>query len=116
MSFRAAGIGATINRAITGSGRSLLEQALYPKTDAGNRTIGPLLYGAFYSGGTYLGYPGNYRNRKGYTSTNVYNLQMPGYSKYSRRKNFSYRWSSWYNKRVFSRKYRRYIYVHQRRY
>lgn len=66
---RGMSIGGRINQALTGSARSLLEQAIYPKTDAGNRTLGPLLYGAFYSGGTYLGFPKNYYS----TNTQYYN-------------------------------------------
>lgn len=94
MSFRTLGIGGMINRALTGSSRSLLEQALYPKTDAGNRTLGPVLYGALYSGGTYLGFPKNYYNNYSQRSSNAkilylntmpYNRYGRYYSRYGRR-------------------------------
>lgn len=102
-SFGNAGIATSLNRALTGSGKSLLEQALYPKTDAGNRTFGPLLYGALYSGGTYLGFPKNYQQYSNNGTTYI-SLDKKMYN-YPRRQR---------KIRVWSKKYRRYVWVYPR--
>lgn len=113
MSARAgvSAIASNLNRLITGSSRSLLEQALYPKTSAGNRQLGPVLWGAGYAGGTYLGYPGNYINKNSYIKPKTPKLYMPGYSQYGKRK-FSFYKTRYFWKRVYSKKYRKTIYIH----
>lgn len=87
-------------------GKALLHDAFYPKDPkTGNRSFGPLLYGGLYSGGTYLFYPGNYLPRKSYKrSTTSLNLDMPGRN-YSRTGKI----------RVWSSRFRKYIWVYPRR-
>lgn len=64
-------------------------------------------FGATYSLGTYVGFPGNYQERKSSNRSNIYNITMPfGY--YPRRR-YSRRYSRYsrYGRR-YSRYYRRY--------
>lgn len=100
-SVRSQGLAPMILQRITGSSRSLLEQALYPKTEYG-RTLGPLAYGALYSGGTYLGFPGNYNKSQRLSNPYEYNLDMP-YGYYRRRRYRRYGYG-----RRYYRNYRRY--------
>lgn len=110
-------IGQKINKALTGSGRSLIEQAIYPKTEAGNRTLGPLGFGAFYSAGTYIGFPKNFTG----SNSRTYKPQRLRFGDndnmaYSRRKKFSFVRTRWFNTRVWNNKYRKSVYIHRSRY
>lgn len=96
-------------------GGHITRQAVLSGARSGLSQFGQSLpFGAGYSLGTYLGFPKNYQQRNTYKhqSFTLYGNKM-AYG-YSRRKTFSYRWSRWFNKRVYSRKYRRNIYVHSR--
>lgn len=74
-----------------------------------------LPFGAGYSFGTYIGFPKNYQSNN-YNKTKVFYLskKMPygrrSYSRYNRRPSYGAG-----KVRVWSKKYRRYIYVYPRR-
>jgi hypothetical protein len=66
-------------------------------------------FGVGYASGTYVGFPGNYQSKQGLSRAKTYYIsdrKMPG-------RKFSMYRTSWFNKRVYSRKYRKYIYVHK---
>lgn len=73
-----------------------------------------LPFGAGYSAGTYLGFPGNYQNKNYNRQPVTYRLGMNYQNKY--KKWFSFRRTSWYSKPLYHRKMRRTVYVHPRRY
>lgn len=111
-------LGANINKILTGSSRSLIEQAIYPKTTAGNRTLGPLGFGAFYSAGTYIGFPKNFTgsNSRTYKPKRLrFTESKPMYGNSYGRKKFSFNRTRWFNTRVWNRKYRKSVYIHRGR-
>ena len=74
-------------------------------------------FGAPYAFSTYVGFPGNYQRKSYKGKVTKFESDMPSGRGYAnRRKTFSYRWSRWFNTRVWSRKYRRTIYIHRNRY
>lgn len=76
-----------------------------------------LPFGAGYSLGTYLGFPKNYQSKSSnrLKSSFTINNNMPMGS-YRRTRKFSFRRTSWFNRRVYNRKYRRFVYIHRRSY
>lgn len=94
----------SLNMALTGSGRSLLEQALYPKTAYG-RTLGPLAFGGLYSAGTYIGFPKNWAPKELKEKVQFISLDNSMYG-YPRRRTRKIR--------VWSKRYRRYVWVYPR--
>lgn len=109
------GFSTQINKSLTGSTRSLIEQALYPRTESGNRTFGPLAFGGLYSAGTYIGFPKNFTgdNRRSYKPQVIrFSESKPMYG----RKKFSFRRTRWFNTRVWNNKYRKSVYIHRSRY
>lgn len=94
-------IGGIINKHLTGSSKSLLEQAIYPRDPkTGNRSFGPLAYGAFYSSGTYIGYAGNYlgNNRTKYYNTPTFYLNSDNKMPYNRYGRYYRRYGRRYNR------------------
>lgn len=79
-----------------------------------------LPFGAGYSFGTYVGFPGNYKSK--YDRTQTINLTPAKSNMYHNRnyrtggRKFSFRRTSWFNKRVYNRKYRKYVFIHRRSY
>lgn len=90
-------------------GGHVTKQAIISGAKSGLGQFGQSLpFGAGYSLGTYLGFPKNYQQSDGNTNKQVItfnNKKMPYYTRYSRPRKI----------RVWSRKYRRYIWVYPRR-